>query len=161
MPELHPDVAPLASLLGVWAGQGRGVYPTIAPFSYLEEVAFGHVGKPFLRYTQKTRAIEDGRPLHAETGYLRVVAGDHVELILAHPTGVTEIAEGTMTVAGAAIAMDLDATAIGRSRSAKEVTALHRAIRIDGDELTYTVSMGAVGQPLQPHLTATLRRKHD
>jgi hypothetical protein len=41
------------------------------------------------------------------------------------------------------------------------VTALGRSIRVDGDELTYTVYMGAVGQPLQQHLTAILQRKHD
>jgi nitrobindin-like protein len=158
VPDLHPDVASLAPLLGVWAGQGRGVYPTIAPFGYLEEVTFGHVGKPFLSYAQKTRAIDDGRPLHAETGYLRVASDARVELILAHPTGVTEIEEGTVSVHGTRIEMELAATTIGRSGSAKEVTALGRTIRVDGDELTYTVSMGAVGHPLQQHLTATLRR---
>ncbi len=159
MAELHPSVAGLAPLLGVWAGQGRGVYPTIEPFEYFEEVTFGHVGKPFLSYAQKTRAVSDGRPLHAETGYLRVPAADRIELILAHPTGVTEIAEGTLSVGDATIEVELVATTIGRSASAKEVTALGRSIRVDGDELTYTVHMGAVGQPLQQHLTATLRRK--
>lgn len=161
MPDLQPDVAPLAPLLGVWAGQGVGEYPTIATFGYLEEITFGHVGKPFLSYVQKTRATDDGRPLHGETGYLRVPTPGRVELILAHPTGVTEIAEGPLTVAGDVIEMDLTATTIGRSASAKEITALGRAIRVDGDELTYTVHMGAVGQPLQQHLTATLRRKHE
>lgn len=37
-------------------------------------------------------------------------------------------------------------------------TGLGRSIRVDGDELTYTVYMGAVGQPLQQHLTAILHR---
>ena len=159
MAELHPSVAALAPLLGVWAGQGKGVYPTIDPFEYFEEVTFGHVGKPFLHYAQKTRAVSDGRPLHAETGYLRVPAADRIELILAHPTGVTEIAEGTLSLGDATIEVELVATTIGRSASAKEVTALGRSIRVDGGELTYTVHMGAVGQPLQQHLTATLQRK--
>jgi hypothetical protein len=159
MADLHPGVAVLASLLGVWAGQGAGKYPTIAPFEYLEEVTFGHVGKPFLSYVQKTKAADDGRPMHGETGYLRVPSAGLVELVLAHPTGVTEIDEGTLTVAGSVIEMDLAATTIGRTASAKEVTALSRFIRVDGDELTYTVRMGAVGQRLQDHLTATLHRK--
>jgi hypothetical protein len=159
MADLHPGVAALAPLLGVWAGQGSGEYPTIAPFDYLEEVTFGHVGKPFLSYAQKTKASDDGRPMHAETGFLRVPSPGRVELVLAHPTGITEIDEGTLTVAGDAIVMDLAATTIGRTASAKEVTALGRSIRVDGDELVYTVRMGAVGQPLQDHLTATLHRK--
>ena len=159
MPDLHPDVAALAPLLGIWAGRGRGEYPTIAPFDYLEEVTFGHDGKPFLRYSQRTTAVNDGRPLHGETGYLRAPSADRAELVLAHPTGVTEIDEGTLAVHGSTIEMDLAATAIGRTQSAKEVSALHRFVRVEGDELTYTVHMGAVGQPLQQHLTATLHRK--
>jgi hypothetical protein len=157
--ELHPGIAVLAPLLGTWTGRGTGEYPTIAPFGYLEEVTFGHVGKPFLAYSQRTRATDDGRPLHAETGYLRVPSPGRIELILAHPTGITEILEGTLATSGPAIELELSATVIGRSASAKEVTALGRSFRIDGDELTYTVRMGAVGQPLQHHLAATLNRK--
>lgn len=159
MPDLHPGVAALAPLLGVWAGQGRGEYPTIAAFTYLEEITFDHVGKPFLNYVQRTKAMDDGRPLHGEVGYLRVPSAGRAELVLAHPTGVTEIDEGTLSAKGSTIELDLASTAIGCTHSAKDVTGLRRVVRIDGDELTYTVYMGAVGLPLQQHLTATLHRK--
>jgi hypothetical protein len=43
--------------------------------------------------------------------------------------------------------------------TAKEVSALGRSFRIDGDQLSYSVQMGAVGQPLQHHLAAVLQRK--
>jgi hypothetical protein len=156
---LHPDLAALAPLLGTWSGQGAGKYPTIPPFDYLEEVVFAHVGKPFLAYGQKTKAVADGKPLHAETGYLRVPQPGHVELVLAHPSGITEIEVGTYSVTGDVIEMQMATTAVGLTPSAKEVTALGRSFRIDGDELSYTVQMGAVGQPLQDHLAAVLHRQ--
>lgn len=162
MVDLHPGIAVLAPLLGTWSGTGAGEYPTIASFGYLEEVTFSHVGKPFLAYSQKTRAdaadAEPGRPLHAEVGYLRVPAPGRVEWVLAHPTGITEVQEGTLLVDGTTIAMELTATSIGLTASAKNVTALSRSVRVDGDELTYMLRMGAVGLPLQHHLAATLRR---
>lgn len=158
-PDLHPDLAALAPLLGTWAGQGSGKYPTIPPFDYLEEVVFGHVGKPFLAYGQKTKAVADGKPLHAESGYLRVPQPGRVELVLAHPSGITEIEVGTYSVTGDLVEMRMSTTTVGLTPSAKEVTALGRSFRIDGDELSYTVQMGAVGQPLQDHLAAVLRRQ--
>jgi hypothetical protein len=157
--DLHPDLAALAPLLGTWSGQGAGKYPTIPPFDYFEEVVFGHVGKPFLSYGQKTKAVADGKPLHAETGYLRVPQPGHIELVLAHPSGITEIEVGTYSVTGDLIEMQMSTTEVGLTPSAKEVAALNRSFRIDGDELSYTVQMGAVGQPLQDHLAAVLHRQ--
>ncbi|MEU7629070.1 peroxynitrite isomerase [Nocardia sp. NPDC049220] len=155
---LHPDIAPLAPLLGTWRGSGQGVYSTVEPFGYVEEIRFGHLGRPFLTYRQKTRATDDGRPLHSETGYLRCPRPDRVELILAHPTGITEICEGGLSLDDGRLSLELDSTDIGCSTTAKLVTTLGRSIRISGDTFDYTVRMAAVGEPLQQHLSATLHR---
>lgn len=158
MADLHPGVAVLAPLLGTWAGEGTGEYPTIEHFSYAEEATFGHVGKPFLTYAHRTRALDDGRPLHAESGFVRVPSPGRIEWVLAHPTGITEVQEGTVSVDGTVIALELTSTTVGRTASAKPVEAMARTFRIDGDVLAYTVRMGAVGLPLQHHLAATLHR---
>ena len=155
--DVHPAIEVLAPLLGTWSGRGRGDYPTIEAFEYVEEVTFAHVGKPFLSYTQRTRS-DGGVPLHAETGYLRVPAAGRIELVLAHPTGITEIDEGTAVADGGMLVIDVHSTTIGLSGSAKDVFAVSRSFRIEGDELRYTVSMAAVGHRLQHHLSATLHR---
>jgi hypothetical protein len=158
MADLHPGIAVLAPLLGTWTGEGSGEYPTIEPFSYAEEATFGHVGKPFLTYAHRTRALDDGRPLHAESGFVRMPSPGRIEWVLAHPTGITEVQEGTVSVDAGVVEVELTSTSIGRTSSAKLVEAMARTFRVDGDVLTYAVRMGAVGRPLQHHLAATLHR---
>lgn len=154
----HPDIAVLAPLLGTWRGPGHGEYPTIESFDYVEEIKFGHLGRPFLTYRQRTRAADGSRPMHAETGYLRCPRPDHVELILAHPTGITEICEGSLTIADSELHLEFESTNIGRSSTAKMVTALCRSIVLTDDTIEYTLRMAAVGEPLTHHLAATLHR---
>jgi hypothetical protein len=156
--ELHPDVAVLAPLLGTWEGEGTGEYPTIDDFSYVESITFAHVGKPFIAYTQRTRHPESGAPMHAETGYVRVPRPGSVEIVMAQPTGLAEIYEGAVVGGDAPLVIDVRSTSIGSTTSAKEVTVTERTISITGDVLQYTFRMAAVGQPLQHHLSASLRR---
>jgi hypothetical protein len=157
-PPIHPDVDVLTPLLGTWEGTGQGEYPTIESFGYTESITFGHVGKPFLAYQQRTRADDDGRPLHAESGYWRVPRPGRAELVIAQPTGVTEVDEGTIVVDGDALTIDVRSTTIGRSGSAKRIDIVERTFVFDGDTVTYTMRMAAVGEPLTHHLAATLHR---
>jgi hypothetical protein len=156
---VHPDVEPIAFLLGTWRGEGRGVYPTIASFDYGEEVRFGAVpGKPFLTYQQRTWALDDQRPLHAEVGYWRPKPEGRLEVVVAHPTGISEIEEGTLQ----GTVIDLAASSIGLATTAKEVKGLSRRFElVEPGVLRYEVHLAAAGQPLQGHLTAELRRVDD
>ena len=157
-PELHPDVGVLAPLLGTWEGSGAGEYPTIDDFVYLESITFGHVGKPFVAYTQRTRHPETSAPMHAETGYLRVPRPGSIEIVMAQPTGLAEIYEGAVVGGDVPLVIDARSTSISSTSTAKEVTITERTISVTGDDLQYTFRMAAVGQPLQHHLSATLHR---
>ena len=162
---LHPGVATLAPLLGTWSGRGTGEYPTIESFAYDETIEFTHVGKPFLAYQQRTTAIDDGRPLHAEAAYWRIPDRGLAEIVVAHPTGVTEVLEGFAAPNSAGdtdtLIIDVRSTGIGTTASAKEVTRTERTFEITGDVIRYTMRMAAVGQPLVHHLAAELRRVDD
>ncbi|HEV2891526.1 MAG TPA: FABP family protein [Frankiaceae bacterium] len=153
----HGDLAPLAFLIGTWRGEGVGGYPTMEDFRYGEEVTFAHNGKPFLSYTQRTWALDDGRPLHSETGYWRPQPGNRVEVVLAHPTGVVEVYYGDVAFSRIELATDL----VARTTSAKEVTALKRLYGLVDGKLMYAVDMAAVGHDLQSHLSAVLEKVAD
>ena len=157
--QIHPNVEPFEFLLGTWIGEGVGEYPTISTFGYVETVTFSHVGKPFMAYSQRTNALDDSRGLHVEVGYWRFPSPQTVELVVAHPTGIIEVEQGTFVPAPAGGVIRLEATTVGLTATAKSVTALQRTFEIDGDVMRYTVAMGAVGLPLQHHLAATLTRQ--
>jgi hypothetical protein len=156
--EPHPSLAPLLYLLGRWEGAGVGGYPTIESFRFGQEISFSHNGKPYLIYSSRTWLLDDegavGRPLAMETGFWRPQPDNQLEVLLAHPTGFVEVYLGQ--VSGTKIEMATDA--VVRTSSAKEVTAGRRLYGLIGTDLGYAYDLAAVGQPLQPHLSAQLKR---
>ena len=152
--DLHPAVRPLAFLLGRWKGEGKGQYPSIEPFSYGEEIEFSHNGRPFLFYVQETWDLSDGYPMHSESGYVRPVAEGQVEMVLAQPSGITEILAGTHSGTN----IELASTLVGVSPTAKQVSAVKRVVEVTGKTLNYTLDMAAVGQEMCIHLRARLEK---
>lgn len=162
-PDLHPALLPLLPLVGCWQGEGQVGYPTIEGQHYRQRVCFGHDGRPFLSYESRTILLgPDGEVLRQsarEVGWWRAgpqVAGDaEFEVLLAHPTGIVEVYVG---VATGTTTWELSTDVVARTASAKEVTANRRLYGIVDGALMYAVDMAAVGQPLQPHLSARLER---
>jgi len=159
-PDLHPALLPFLPLIGVWRGTGQGGYPTLeADFAYGQQVRFAHDGRPFLSYESRSWLLgPDGaviRPAAREVGWWRPGDGGAFELLLAHPSGFVEIYYGTSKTT---TRWELSTDLVARTRTAKEVSGNHRLYGIVEGELMYAVDMAAVGQPLQPHLSARLSR---
>jgi uncharacterized protein YceH (UPF0502 family) len=159
-PPPEPIHGALGALAGTWVGVGQGRYPTVADFAYAEEVTIEPMpGKPRLSLRTRTRAADDGRGLHAESGFLRLTDDGGVEMVVATGAGIVEVSSGLVEVApDGTVEVVLASEAVAGAPTAKEVTATERTYRVAGDVLTSTFSMAAVGQPMTPHLTAELRR---
>jgi len=156
--EQHPSLDSVRFLIGRWEGAGVVGYPTIESANFGQEITFSHNGKPFLIYASRTWLIEPdgtiGRPLAMETGYWRPQEDGGIEVVLAHPTGITEIYIGAVTGTKIELATD----AVVRTATAKEVTAGRRLYGLIGADLGWAYDMAAVGQPLQSHVSAQLKR---
>lgn len=159
---LHADLAPLAWLVGRWAGAGLVGYPTIESQRFGQEIVCSHDGRPFLEWHSRTWLLdEDGnqvRPLATELGFWRPVPraedGTNVELLLTHPTGFVEMYAGTAEPAKVVLRTD----GVMRSPFAKEYTAGHRLYGTVNSNLMWVMDMAAMGHSIQSHVSAELKR---
>ncbi|MEU4206147.1 FABP family protein [Streptomyces sp. NPDC039022] len=161
VPAPHALLAPVAWLLGTWAGQGRGGYPTLAEeFTYAQEVTFSHDGRPFLRYEARAWLLDaQGAPLRPsarEGGWWRVQPEGRVEALITQPTGIAEVSVGQAGVG----TIDLATQEVALAPTAKEVTATRRRYALtDEHALDFVHDLAAVGHRLQHHLSARLLRQ--
>ena len=156
---LHPDLMPLAWLVGSCRGKGRGEYPNVPAFQFAQEVSFNHDGRHFLNYFSRSWIIDENneiiRPAASEVGFWRVKENNVLEVILAHNTGIAEGWVGIVKGAKIQLAMDQGYS----SPSAKIVTAGSRLYGLVEGELFTSYDMAAEGQTLQAHLWSSLERQ--
>lgn len=157
---LHPELMPLAWIVGQWRGTGRGEYPTMQPFTYEHEVVFNHDGRNFLNYYSRTWILDgDGKvvkPGPTETGFWRPKENKTLEVLLAHSNG---IAEGWVGVYDEQTRIQLAMDQGYSAPSANIVTAGSRLYGLVEGELFYSYDMAAEGQTLQAYVWSTLKRQ--
>jgi hypothetical protein len=157
-PDLPRDLAPLAWLIGRWEGAGVVGYPTIESANFGQEIEVSHDGRPFLEWHSRSWLLDEAgnkvRPLATELGFWRPLEGGEVELVLSHPTGIVELYQGTAEPPRIEVRTD----GVLRSRWAKEYNAASRLYGLVNSNLMWAMDMAAVGQPLQSHLSAELKR---
>ncbi|MEU7900054.1 FABP family protein [Nonomuraea sp. NPDC049152] len=157
-PEVHPDLEPIAWLLGRWEGAGVGGYPTIDSFNFGQEIEFGHNGKPFLTYVSRAWLLDESgakvRPLATESGYWRQLPDRQLEVLLAHPTGIVEIYVGEVVFHKIELRTDV----VARTSTSKEYSAGHRLYGLVNGSLMWAYDMAAEGVPLTSHMSAELKK---
>lgn len=157
------ELTPLMWMIGRWQGAGVIGYPDMVESRFGQEVEFAHDGRDFLSFRSATWLLdEDGeqvRPLACETGYWRPVGGSEdggtaLEVLVAHPIGVTEIYLGRVLGARVDLATDL----VARTETAEEYSAARRMYGLVEGDLLWVLDMAARGHPLQAHASARLKR---
>lgn len=169
--DLHPDLMPVAWLLGTWHGNGKGEYPTIEAYAFEQEMVFAHDGRSFLHYFSRTWVTDDDGertgPGDLETGFLRVGShpapdggdgadadGHQVELVLAHPAGYADVWYGAIDGPRLTLATDV----VARTSTAESYTAGQRMYGLVEGDLMYACDVAAMDQPMQSHTWGRLAR---
>lgn len=159
--DLNDACLALLPLVGVWRGEGEINYSTMdKPVRFGQQLTIAHDGRPFLFHEARAWLLdEDGeviRPAAREVGWWRPQADDTIELLLAHSSGILEMFYGKPR---SQTAWELGTDAVVRTATAKEVTGAQRLYGlINNGDLGYVEERAMVGQPMQPHASAHLRR---
>jgi hypothetical protein len=166
--DLHPDLVPLAFLLGDWQGAGVAALdgqdgPGTDKCNFGQEVAFSHDGRDFLEYVshswQLDEAGEKVRPLETESGYWRIDSERKVEVVMIRDGGVAEVWYGEL--ADQKPQIDLATDAVARTASAPEYSGGKRLYGYVNGDLMWVGERSAPGAPLQPYMSAQLKKAVD
>ena len=157
--DIPEPLRPLAWLIGRWEGAGVVGYPTIESAHFGQEVEVTHDGRGFLKWESRAWILdsENGakvRQAAVESGFWRPLENGEVELLLVHPTGILELYYGKIEPAK----IQLKTDGVLRAPGAKEYNAATRMYGLVESDLLWVMDMAAVGQELQSHVSATLKR---
>jgi THAP4-like, heme-binding beta-barrel domain len=168
MTSLPESLRPLEFLVGTWRGEGVGAVPGGGgpDYPYAEELRVYDDGSPWLAYSSRVVAVDDGRWLHSEIGWWRPQpAGEDgivtVELVLCRPVGVTEVLIGQLVSGAVGEQIELVSDVVARTPSAPAFTADRRLYAVRAGKLMYAIDLAAGDNGLVPHLAAALDRSTD
>ena len=157
-PTIHPDVAPLAWLVGRWEGAGVIGYPGMESANFGQELVVSHDERPFLEWHSRMWKLdEQGNKTDAidtEFGYWRPLENNEVEFMVTHPSGIVEMYYGNTSPAK----IELRTDGVIRSPQAPEYTAGARMLGYVNSNLMWAYDAALNGEPLQSYASAELKR---
>ncbi|MEE1930411.1 FABP family protein [Streptomyces sp. TRM 70351] len=165
--DLHPDLVPLAFLLGNWTGAGVADFPgpsgAAEQGNFGQELSFRHDGRDFLEYASHTWLLDgEGskvRPLESESGYWRISSDRKVEAVMVRDQGVAEVWYGELAEGKPQIELATDAVA--RLASAGEYSGGKRLYGYVKGDLMWVGEKATPSVPLRPYMSAQLKKVVD
>ncbi|WP_017572142.1 nitrobindin family protein [Nocardiopsis halotolerans] len=172
--EVHPDLAKLSFLLGRWEGVGVAGYADVEEFQFGQEIEFAHTaGLPYLTFTSRAWRMnpegERGELVTEESGYWRARPESsttergkdepivHLEALIVHPEGFTEVYLGNVF----ANRVEMSTDAVVHTETGIDATASHRLYGLFGDNretLGYAWDLAARGHGLRSYMSAQLKQ---
>ena len=154
-PDVEALVAPFRSWLGAWEGEGAGRWSD-PPFRYREQLVLQAVpDRAVLTWDQRTEVLGTGELSHSERGYLRLLQGGEVELVLAIPAGYTEIQVGLLQ----GDRLELSPGPLGVTPAARRLDRVGRRLQMEGSTLVHEILIAVGEGGLAPHVLSRLRRQ--
>ncbi|XP_075220301.1 peroxynitrite isomerase THAP4-like [Lycorma delicatula] len=155
---LNEAIKPISWLLGKWVSEdGKGEYPSIKPFNYCEEITFESYGQPLIHYTAKSWHPIEKKPMHFESGFLRIQPGtNNLAFMVAHNFGLTTLEEGFVSENE----IVLESKSIARMNFAKEpgVKKIARIFKLTDEKLVQVLKLETNNTSLEDHTLATYKR---
>lgn len=151
---------PLFSLLeGIWAGEGRGQFPTVTSFDYRERLTFTPRDEKTLAYEQRTQKRYDGQTewleSHWENGFIRILENGDLELTSAQ-IGRTEVLVGSIELVGEMLRIHFVSKTITND---PRMISTARSFELEDDNLRYEMEMQTTAvEQSTLHLRVMLRR---
>ncbi|XP_063704642.1 peroxynitrite isomerase THAP4-like [Culicoides brevitarsis] len=163
MSVINPAIEPIKFLIGTWeATEAKGHYPTISDFSYNETLVFDSIGQPLLNYSSKSYHPETNKPMHFESGFLRINPGtQNLAFMVSHNFGLAILEEGTVDENEKRISLESKTIARMSFSKEPEVTGLRRTIQLlpDGN-LKINTDMRTSRTDYTNHLEVVYKKKN-
>lgn len=161
-PEVDHALLGVLPLLGEWHGEGvlsGAATGDDGDLRFGQWIRFSHDGRGFLAYDSRSwRLTAEGvvlGPDVRESGFLRPLEGDDVELLVANPEGLVEIYVGR---ARTTTSWELTSDIVARTPDAPDVARAVRLYGIVEGALMYAIDRAGADEPLRPTMSARLER---
>lgn len=163
--DLHPDLVPLAFLLGTWQGAGVAALdteegPGEESCNFGQEVTFSHDGRNVLEYVSHTWVLnaegEKVRALENESGFWRIDPDRTIEVVMVRDQGVAEVWYGKLAEGKPQI--DLATDAVARLAGAGAYSGGKRLYGYVKGDLMWVGERSTAEAPLRPYMSAQLKK---